>query len=81
MSKHADTDLLHDTLADCSDARRPTAEQARAIDLLELNPDGRELVRLSLGQWRHVDRVVRALGALGVPAPRTSTEEQETSTR
>jgi hypothetical protein len=44
---------------------------AGAIALLELNPDGRAAVRLSLAQWRHVERVVRALGSLGVPAPRT----------
>ena len=66
--------LLHVTAEDCTDARTPNAEQARAIALLELNPDGRAAVRLSLAQWRHVDRVVRALGSLGVPAPRTAEE-------
>ncbi|TKJ25250.1 hypothetical protein [Blastococcus sp. CCUG 61487] len=77
MSSHADPDVLHDSMRDVSDARRPTAEQARAIELLELNPDGRELVRLSLAQWRHVNRVVTALGSLGVPPCRTSPENQE----
>ena len=45
--------------------RRPSAEQARAIDLLQYDPE-----RLTDAQWRHVDRVVIALGALGVPPPR-----------
>jgi len=66
--------LLHVTAEDCTDARTPNAEQARAIALLELNPDGRATVRLSLSEWKHVDRVVRALGSLGVPAPRTEAE-------
>jgi len=66
--------LLHVTAEDVTDARTPTAEQARAIALLELNPDGRATVRLSIAQWNHVNRVVTALGSLGVPAPRTEAE-------
>lgn len=69
------TDLVHVTDQDVTDAKTPTAEQARAIGLLELNPDGRPTVRLTLAQWRHVDRVVRSLGALGIPAPRTAPED------
>lgn len=68
-------DLVHVTADDVTDARTPTAEQARAIGLLELNPSGRPTVRLSLAQWRHVDRVVRALGSLGIPAPRTAKDD------
>jgi hypothetical protein len=63
-------DLVHVTADDVTEARTPTPEQARAIGLLELNPSGLPVPRLSLAQWRHVDRVVRTLGSLGIPTPR-----------
>ena len=49
--------VIHDSDADVFDARRPTPAQAEVIDLLELNPDRRPLVRLSLRQWRQIDRL------------------------
>lgn len=67
---HGYRDVVHVPDEDCTEARRPTPVQARAIELLELNPHGTEFVRLSVAEWKHVDRVVIALGALGVPAPR-----------
>lgn len=69
-------DVVHVTDEDVTDARHPSLEQARAIALLELNPDGHPLVRLTLAQWRHVDRVVLTLGALGVPTPRPPADDQ-----
>lgn len=62
--------FVHVTADDVTEARTPTPEQARAIGLLELNPAGLPVPRLSLAQWRHVDRVVLALGSLGIPTPR-----------
>lgn len=70
-------DVVHVTEQDVTDARTPTAEQARAIGLLELNPSGRPTVRLSLAQWRHVDRVVNTLRAHGIPEPRTPTTDRK----
>jgi signal transduction protein with GAF and PtsI domain len=52
-----------------------TPEQLRAVDLLELNPDRLPVVVLTDGQWRHVQRVVTTLGALGIPAPRQAVDE------
>lgn len=67
--------MIHDPYADVSDVHRPTSAQAEALDLLELNPDHAPTLRLSLAQWRHVDRVCAALAArdLRVQAERTPT--------
>jgi hypothetical protein len=46
---------------DITEARPITSAQAEVIDLLELNPDHRPVVRLTLAQWRQVDRVVDRL--------------------
>lgn len=63
MSRHeaASCDLFHDRDLDVSEARVPTAAQREAITLLELAGTGRLLVRLSLAQWRSVDRIAAAL--------------------
>jgi hypothetical protein len=53
--------VIHDSDEDVLDARRPTAAQAEVIELLDLNPAHRPLVRLSLLQWRQVDRVAARL--------------------
>ena len=53
--------MIHDSAEDVFEARRPTAAQAEVIDLLDLNPERRPLVRLSLLQWRQVDRLVTRL--------------------
>jgi hypothetical protein len=53
--------VIHDSAEDVLDARRPTPAQAEVIDLLELNPEGRPLVRLSLARWRQVDRLAARL--------------------
>jgi hypothetical protein len=53
--------VIHDSAEDVFDARRPTASQAEVIELLDLNPEGRPLVRLSLLQWRQVDRLAARL--------------------
>lgn len=53
--------MIHDSSEDVFDARRPTAAEAEVIELLELNPERRALVRLSLAQWRRVDRLAARL--------------------
>jgi hypothetical protein len=53
--------VIHDSAEDVFDARRPDPAQAEVIDLLELNPERRPLVRLSLAQWRQVDRLAARL--------------------
>jgi hypothetical protein len=53
--------VIHDSDVDVFEARRPTPAQAEAIDLLDLNPHGRSLVRLSLLQWRQIDRLAARL--------------------
>jgi hypothetical protein len=53
--------VIHDSSEDVFDARRPTAAEAEVIELLELNPEHRALVRLSLAQWRRVDRLAARL--------------------
>lgn len=55
--------MIHDSALDVSDAREPTPAQADVIELLELNPGHRPVVRLSLKQWRQVDRVAARLAA------------------
>jgi hypothetical protein len=57
--------VIHDSDADVLDARRPTPAQAEVIDLLDLNPGHRALVRLSLLQWRQIDRVAARLAIAG----------------
>ncbi len=53
--------MIHDSAEDVFDARRPTPAQAEAIDLLDLNPQHRPLVRLSLRQWGQIDRLAARL--------------------
>ena len=53
--------MIHDSDADVLDARRPTTAQAEVIELLDLNPQHRPLVRLSLLTWRQIDRVAARL--------------------
>ena len=53
--------MIHVSDEDVLDARRPTPAQAEVIELLDLNPEHRPLVRLSLLQWRQVDRIVARL--------------------
>lgn len=55
----------HVTDDDVTEARRPTPAEQRAIRLLELNPHGARLVRLSLAWWRRVDNVADALVQAG----------------
>jgi hypothetical protein len=62
---------------DTTEVRTATPAQQRAIALLELATPGCPLVRLTLAQWAWVDRVVRALGALGVPEPRQAHHDTE----
>jgi hypothetical protein len=57
--------VIHDSAEDVYDARRPTSAQAEVIELLDLNPAGRALVRLSVKQWRQVDRLAARLAATG----------------
>ncbi|TQN43073.1 hypothetical protein FHU33_2496 [Blastococcus colisei] len=53
--------MIHDSALDVTDAREPTPAQADVIELLELNPAHRPRVRLTLKQWRQVDRVAARL--------------------
>jgi hypothetical protein len=53
--------VIYDSAEDVFDARRPTPAQGEVIDLLELNPEHRPLVRLSLAQWRQIDRLAARL--------------------
>ncbi len=56
--------MIHDSEDDVLEAREPTPAQAEVIELLDLDREHRHLVRLSLRQWRQVDRVVdRLVGA------------------
>lgn len=57
--------MIHDSDEDVFEARRPTPAQAEVIDLLELNREHRPLVRLSLLQWRQIDRVAARLAQAG----------------
>jgi hypothetical protein len=57
--------VIHDSDQDVFEARRPTPAQAEVIDLLDLNREHRALVRLSLLQWRQVDRVAARLTRAG----------------
>lgn len=57
--------MIHDSDEDVLEARRPTPAQAEVIDLLELNREHRTLVRLSLLQWRQIDRVAARLARAG----------------
>jgi hypothetical protein len=53
--------MIHDTAEDVSEVRELSGSQLEAVALLELTAPGRRSVRLTLAQWRHVDRVVVAL--------------------
>jgi hypothetical protein len=78
--------MLRDPVEDVSEVREPTGPQREAITLLELNPSGRPTMRLTLAQWRHVNRVVIALAvrdeatrtaaitAVVVPVPRPAAD-------
>jgi hypothetical protein len=57
----ADTDLQHDPLLDVTTAHQPTPAQTEVIDLLDLNPERRRVVRLSLDTWRHIDAIATRL--------------------
>ncbi len=52
--------MFHDPCTDVSEARHPSQAQREVIDLLGLAPAA-GVVRLSLSDWRRVDRVVDAL--------------------
>jgi hypothetical protein len=54
--------MIHDSIEDVSECRRPTGAQAEVIDLLELNPAHCPTVRLTLRQWRQVDRIASRIG-------------------
>lgn len=65
--------MIHDQFDDVSDATVPTAAQAEVIDLLDLNPEHRELVRLSRTDQRHVDAIAARLAearSSATPSPR-----------
>lgn len=74
----ASCDLLHDSRDDVSDAIVPTPGQAEVITLLELNPGGHRLVRLTRRDRQHVDAVAAALTAARtctpIPTPRLPVE-------
>jgi hypothetical protein len=59
--------VLHVGAEEISEARPITSEQAEVLDLLELNPGHRDVVRLTLAQWRQVDRVLDRLTRDGHP--------------
>jgi hypothetical protein len=64
--------VLHVADEDVSEVRRLTPQQAEVVDLLELNPGRRRVVRLTLAQWRQVDRLVaRIIRSAGRPLGRT----------
>lgn len=72
--------MFHDPCIDVSEARQPSRAQREVIDLLGLAPAA-TLVRLSLVDWRRVDRVVDALAQARsrpavIPWPRTEAEGQ-----
>lgn len=75
----ASCDLLHDPHADVSEAQVPSADLLEVIDLLELNPHGHRLVRLSRTDWRHVyavrDRLAAARTCVSIPTPRTPPDQ------
>lgn len=72
MSDARHRGFVHVPDEDTSEVRPATPEQVRAIALLEYATPGCPVVRLSILQWHHVDRVVAALARLGVPPPRTA---------
>lgn len=76
MSDRRYRGFVHITDEDTTSTRIPSAEQNRAIGLLELATPGCGLVRLSEAQWSYVDRVVAALNRLGVPPPRTAPDDR-----
>lgn len=62
-----DTDLLHVRDDDVTEARRPTDAQRHVMDLLDIDPGHHPLVRLTLAEWRRVNRVTTALAARQAP--------------
>ena len=52
--------MFHDPYTDVSEARNPTRAQREVLDLLDVAPGG-GLVRLSLSDWRRVDKMADAL--------------------
>lgn len=70
---HPPADLIHETADDVTEPRRPTAAEREVLDLLDLDPERRPWVRLSLADWRRVDAVAARI-ARAVPAPRSSSE-------
>ena len=73
--------MFHDPCTDVSDARPPTRAQQEVLDLLGLAPAS-ALVRLSLSDWRRVDRVVDALALAHtrpavIPRPRAGDGGQD----
>lgn len=53
--------LPHGSGDHITETRHPSPEQQRAIDLLEYATPGASIVRLSLHEWAHVNRVVTKL--------------------
>lgn len=69
--------MFHDPYTDVSEARCPTPAQREVLDLLDAVPAGGS-IRLSLSDWRRVDRMADALAEArtgsaavhtGVPGP------------
>ena len=76
--------MFHDPCTDVSEAQHPIWAQREVLDLLGLAPTS-ALVRLSLSDWRRVDRVADALaqartrGAV-IPRPRAGAGGQDGGT-
>lgn len=77
LEDHPSDDVVHVRDLDVSDRRRPRGVEREVIDLLGLDPDGNDWVRLSLAWWRRVDALVARIEAAAVviPAPRTAVEQ------
>ena len=76
--------MFHDPRTDVSDARHPTPAQREVLDLLGLAP-ACALVRLSLSDWRRVDKVADALAQARtrpavIPRPRAEAGGQDGAT-
>ena len=73
--------MFHDPCTDVSEARHPSPAQREVIDLLGLAPAA-ALVRLSVSDWRRVDRVADALAQARtrpavIPRPRAEAGGQD----
>lgn len=69
--------MLHDSQDDVSEARDPSPGQREAIDLLALDPGHQLHVRLSLADWRRVNRLCDVLADArnpAVPSPRPASD-------